>query len=319
MDKELKLKISLESNNAAADIKKLDGQVSELIKKLTVPIKPDIEFPTLDTISNYNNLKLVIDQLKQSVAIPLHAPLFIPQNVIQSKKERESLGRSNFDGDLNKAAGHTRQKQSSGEDFTTYQKKLTDIERKYSNQRQKISSEEYLKKSAGMKTVFLAAEVLLGRQTALYKSLSMVEATVSVYNAANAALLPPPVGAGPILGEIQAGLVIMNGLKRVEKIATTQIPGYAKGGIVIGEKGPEVIENMQDYAAGRGELVQKTIRAVQKEISGGSNYPNELAGEIKNLRAEIKSILTRPAVAFLDDKQAKKIYYRGNYFARKTR
>lgn len=183
----------------------------------------------------------------------------------------------------------------------------------------KLTSEENRFKLENTGSMLFAAEGLFGKQAVLYKTLSIAEATMSAYNAANAALLPPPVGAGPILGEIQAAIVLMNGLKRVEKIAAAQVSGYAKGGIVVGENGPEVIENMQDYASGRAELVQKTILALQNNLNSNTGYSPQIINEIKNLRSDLNKILERPALAFLDDKEAKKVYYRGGYFARKTR
>ena len=312
MVNDIKLKISLESNAASIEIKKLDEQVSNLIKKLTSPLKTGINPPDEETISKYRNLKLVVKEFQDAFNRPIQFPNYFPQP-LSIKGKTPDDEKIPQEGEL-----FNRKNRYPVEEFLSNQKKMTDIEKKYSAQRLKIYSDEYLYKVAVMESMLFSAAELYGKQTVLFKTLSMAEAVISTYNAANAALLPPPVGAGPILGEIQAGLVILNGLKRVEKIAATQIPGYAKGGIVIGEKGPEVIENMQDYAAGRAELIQKTIIALQKEI-GGSGYSNELIGEIKNLRTDIKAILSRPALALLDDRQAKKIYYRGNYIARKTR
>jgi hypothetical protein len=306
MDNDIKIKISLDNREAAAEIKKLDEQVSGLIKSLSVPARINIQPPAVETITNYKNLQKVLVELNSAVKTNIQ----LPPAPLEIKNE---IHDENINTRFKKGNSNT------GDDFLNQQKKLTEIEKKYSSQRQKINSDETKHKLAGLEYMLLSAEGLFSRQTFLYRTLSIAEATMSAYNAANAALLPPPVGAGPILGEIQAALVIMNGLKRVEKIAATQIPGYAKGGIVVGERGPEVIENMQDYAAGRAELVQKTIGALQKEIYSGSGHSNELVGEIKNLRSDIKMILDRPAIAFLDDRQAKKIYYRGNYIARKTR
>jgi hypothetical protein len=108
-------------------------------------------------------------------------------------------------------------------------------------------------------------------------------------------------------------------MKRVEKIAAAKIPGYAAGGIVVGEKGPEVIENMQDYAAGRAELIQKTIFALQNDLAGHGLAPHSLVEEVKRLRTDIAKILERPAIAYLNDREARKIFYSGGFAARKNR
>ncbi len=204
-------------------------------------------------------------------------------------------------------------------EYEKNQSDITSLERKYSAERERIDRDEYRSRKENLDAALISTQLFLGKKAALYKVMSIAEATISAFNAANAALLPPPVGAGPILGEIQAAIVLMNGMKRVEKISATQIPGYANGGIVVGERGPEVIENMQDYAAGREELIRRTIAAVEEGYGRHPSLQYDAVREIKNLREDLNKLFERPAVAYLNDSEAKKVYNRGSWIARKGR
>ena len=109
------------------------------------------------------------------------------------------------------------------------------------------------------------------QHTAVFKAASAAQALINTYSAAQAALAPPPLGLGPILGPALAALVVAGGLARVASILSTEIPGYAKGGIVVGEKGPEVIVPMDSYAEGQSLLVAKTVAALQGNMRGVGN------------------------------------------------
>jgi len=64
------------------------------------------------------------------------------------------------------------------------------------------------------------------------KALMSAGALVNTYAAASAALAPPPVGAGPILGPVIASTAVLQGLANVAKINGVKL---AKGGIFGGE------------------------------------------------------------------------------------
>lgn len=281
MNREIKLTLDIDSAQAAESLNKMEEQADRLAEKLNIPVNKE------NNEVNDARFQHVESQSAGGKSIPRE------ENVNNLK--------------------------STQREFTAHQSALTGIEDKYSQQRKKISTEESRYKASNLQYLLQTTGVLFGKQGELYKGLSLAEATISAYNAANAALLPPPIGLGPILGEIQAGIVLMNSMKRVEKIAASKIPGYAQGGIVVGENGPEVIENMQDYAAGRAELIQRTIFALQNNLLPEKNMTDETVKEIKSLRADLHKILERPAIAFLNDREAKKIYYSGGYAARKNR
>ena len=75
-----------------------------------------------------------------------------------------------------------------------------------------------------------AVSNLIGKESAAGKALAVAQATISTYSAAAAALAPPPVGAGPILGPIAAGIAVATGLKSVSDIMKTKLPGGDVGG-----------------------------------------------------------------------------------------
>lgn len=113
---------------------------------------------------------------------------------------------------------------------------------------------------------------LFAQHTAAYKAFAIASAIITTYEAATKALL-----AGPIIGPILMGSIIAAGMAQVANIIATEVPGYAKGGAVVGENGPEIITPMQDYASGQVLLATETANAVQRAImtNGSSNTNNQ--------------------------------------------
>jgi len=72
---------------------------------------------------------------------------------------------------------------------------------------------------------------IAGEETAAGKALAVAGATISTYSAATAALAPPPVGAGPILGPVFAGVAIATGLSNIQKILSAGGGGGGGGSI----------------------------------------------------------------------------------------
>jgi len=85
-----------------------------------------------------------------------------------------------------------------------------------------------------MNTVFDNTRSLLGEESELAKALAVMQATMNTYTAAAAALAPPPVGAGPLLGPILAATTVALGLANVTKILSAPEPEFAQGGLVGG-------------------------------------------------------------------------------------
>jgi hypothetical protein len=74
---------------------------------------------------------------------------------------------------------------------------------------------------------------ILGEESKAAKALAVAETTINTYMAMTAALAPPPVGAGPVLGPILAGTTFLAGMANIDKILAVEEP-YAQGGIVGG-------------------------------------------------------------------------------------
>jgi hypothetical protein len=79
---------------------------------------------------------------------------------------------------------------------------------------------------------------------------------------------PPPWNFALMASVIAAGML------QVATIANQKMPGYAKGGAIVGENGPEIIAPFQDYASGQSKLIAMTMMTVRDEIRSGrtSNY-----------------------------------------------
>tara|TARA_R110002020_G_scaffold129058_2_gene289207 strand:+ start:8884 stop:10461 length:1578 start_codon:yes stop_codon:yes gene_type:complete len=70
---------------------------------------------------------------------------------------------------------------------------------------------------------------VFGEESAAGKAMAIGQALINTYSAASAALAPPPLGAGPIVGPILAAGAIASGLANVKKITSTKLP-YGDGG-----------------------------------------------------------------------------------------
>jgi hypothetical protein len=70
---------------------------------------------------------------------------------------------------------------------------------------------------------------VFGKESAAGKALAIGQALINTYSAASAALAPPPLGAGPIVGPILAAGAIASGIANVKQITSTKLP-YGDGG-----------------------------------------------------------------------------------------
>jgi hypothetical protein len=163
-------------------------------------------------------------------------------------------------------------------DYIATQKKIQAADENTKAMKAGMSEEARRSEIENSEATFSALSGVYAQHTAVFKAASAAQALINTYAAAQAALAPPPLGLGPILGPALAALVVAGGLARVASILSTEIPGYAKGGIVVGEKGPEVIAPMDSYAEGQSLLVAKTIAAVNSKLggTGSSSIENKL-------------------------------------------
>ena len=71
---------------------------------------------------------------------------------------------------------------------------------------------------------------LFGEESKAGKALAVGQALINTYSAATAALAPPPIGAGPILGPLAAVGAVAAGMANVKKIMSTDLPDVTDDG-----------------------------------------------------------------------------------------
>lgn len=204
--------------------------------------------------------------------------------------------------------------------FANAEEMKTAIHEKYSKYRNNIDKEEaQAQMDAAMGAMsFIGGAV--GQNTVLGKAAAVANATMSTYEAAAKALT-----AGPIFGPILAGVITALGLANVSKILSIETPqmgGYAKGGIVVGEAGPEIIAPMQDYASGQALLVQQTVMEARRAMSSfqyaqASGDNQTLIRELQKLNSSFEGYSSRPITITKD--AVGKIVSKGNSQLRKSR
>ena len=105
------------------------------------------------------------------------------------------------------------------------EKAEADIVAKYEN----IKRQERFETAAAIGGLLDSTAQLMKEGSIAQKVLLTAGVVMNTYAAAAAALAPPPIGAGPVLGPILAGTAIVNGLASVAKINAVQ---FADGGRV---------------------------------------------------------------------------------------
>jgi hypothetical protein len=127
---------------------------------------------------------------------------------------------------------------------------------------------------------------LMGEETKAGKALAIGQALINTYSAVASALAPPPIGAGPIFGPIVALGALASGMKNVQDIKNTQLPG------VTGDVGPPsrtpsvptevggisgMIPNFENITGvGTGEMQPVQAFVVENDISNAQALQEEL-------------------------------------------
>jgi tape measure domain-containing protein len=132
------------------------------------------------------------------------------------------------------------------------------IHQLYEKRKSQITQEE---NQARLQSTLMALNIIssaFAKHTLLSKMASAAMATINTYEAATKALT-----AGPILGPILAAIITAAGLANVANILAVETPSataYEKGGFaIVGEKGPEIIAPVIDYAQGQAMLVNAVL------------------------------------------------------------
>lgn len=195
---------------------------------------------------------------------------------------------------------------------------ISAIEKEYAQRRNEIRDMETQQALDAYSQMFANLSVLFGQHTAAYKAMAIAQTIIETYKAATAALSPPPVGAGPLLGPILAITTLAAGFANVQKIASTKIPGFQFGGRL--RKGqPGFIEGIGDeIIAPEKTFVEIFKHELKPQIYSSINSDNyEFIRELKALRSDLINGGIS-AIAYLDDREAKRIVNTGSYIRRKS-
>lgn len=115
--------------------------------------------------------------------------------------------------------------ENSVEDEKVKQRRLTLVEKEFSDVRKQIKFEEEQAKLLMVASIAGQIANIFGRETVLGKAAAIAQATINTWQGATLALatIPAPFGA------IQAGVTIAAGLKSVGKIVGVSLPKFATG------------------------------------------------------------------------------------------
>lgn len=149
----------------------------------------------------------------------------------------------------------------------------------YEDVRNKQRAEEQ-KRELERQTLAITASIiaqgsaLAEEGSAVAKSLSITSALISTYLAATAALEPPPIGAGPLLGPALAAVTVATGLANVAKIAGFESGGYTGSGRDDEPAGivhkNEVVWNSEDVSAVGGPGIANMMRPTARRRNSRS-------------------------------------------------
>ena len=186
----------------------------------------------------------------------------------------------------------------------------TNIHNYYTKQREVIERQSMFNTLTQTSQMLSQLAGLFSKQTAAYKLLATAQVMIETYKGVMALYAPPPVGVGPVLAPFMTAAVIGTGIANVANIMKqdTTMKGFARGGVIVGEDGMEVIAPAEEYATGMAELVTRTAFEVRNYFNAGSGNDNSaLLGRIDKLNDRIEDLASRPALAYLNNEEAIKV------------
>lgn len=165
--------------------------------------------------------------------------------------------------------------------------------------------------------MFLNLASLFGKHTAAYKAMAIAQTIIETYKAATAALSPPPVGAGPLLGPLLAVTTLAAGFANVAKIGSTKIEGFAEGGRLPKGKAGFVEGWHDEIIAPEKTFVEIFKSELRPQIFNSTQTLNldKLSNTLNDLNDRLEKGIY--AIAYLDETEATKIYNTGKYNERK--
>jgi hypothetical protein len=145
-----------------------------------------------------------------------------------------------------------------------YNSQVLDINKKYAKEEEKVEELTQENKRSIVANSLGQVASLMGEESKGAKALAVGQALINTYQAATAALAPPPVGAGPIFGPIAAVGAVAAGMANVKQILATKLPGADGGG---GGGVPE--PSIPNASQGIGPLTPN-MEAIEQPTLGGT-------------------------------------------------
>lgn len=169
------------------------------------------------------------DKMIQSVEDRAQTEINILKNLLlEGKISRQDYNQEVADLELGALQAEAEIKKQFGESDLQLQGQITDAKIKIIEQETAARQKQYKTVS----DILGQTANLFGKQTIAYKVLASGQAIMNTYAAATAALAPPPLGAGPIIGPIFAALAIAQGIANVAKINSVNLPSFEDGGVI---------------------------------------------------------------------------------------
>jgi hypothetical protein len=344
LKKEIKIKFTIESQDAVKALEMLGKGYSSTAEKSAKFVTGNNEVSK--SLAGISGTSFIVNQAFAKINTPFDKPVEPPVSDSTSGNTANPTASVSSSGKLvNPPASVSMPDISAGErsgginEYENARKKyknLSNLAAQYSDSIHKIDEQDEQHKLKITGRTLKSVEGLLSKHTTAYKAFVVASTLMDTFQAAEAAY--KSAAEIPLVGFIMAPAVAaaatIAGMQIVNKVSAVQVPGYAKGGAVIGENGPEIIAPFQDYASGQAKLITMTMLTLKNEITtrnlspmrdeqAGSNSSDnfELLKEMKQLNKNFEKHAQRPLVAkaYLDDREAKKIYNRGSAINNKSK
>lgn len=209
----------------------------------------------------------------------------VQANGIQDVNDRElEITRIEYEANINRYKNY--------ENFTAIKKEL---DAQYANSVEGIEARKSDVMVSNARGALTTVAGMFGKHTAAYKIMAITTGTIDAIQTSIAvykSLAAIPV-VGPFIAPPIALTAFATQMGSVGKIASTQtpkMPGYARGGVVVGEDGPEVIQPMDSYAEGQALMFRGVISELHSmNVLGSANGNNNLLGSIKKYVEKVDS------------------------------
>ncbi len=267
-----------------------DGRDGGNKKPIEVPVRPKIVLDDIDLDADeiLKNIKLMADfDVREMQIERMNEGLAKEQALLELWRDRQL--------DIYKEDANAR-----SEIQSTFLDRQLQIEDNYAKKRASIKRAEHIAEIDSARETLNMLSAMIAKHTVFGKMTAIAEATMNTYLRATEAL------GNPI--KLAIG-IIAQGITQVHRIMSTkvpQMPAYEHGGAIVGENGVEIIAPARDFGEGMDNLIA-TVRHTLMTQNYGSSI------DLEGLREEIRSLASRPAIAYLNDREAQKVVNSGLY------